>query len=398
MLKIFNEPPQPRLKPTGKAVLALGFRPFFILAATAGIFLLTLWIPIWTGALPGAYYYGTVGWHSHEMLFGYAPAVIAGFLLTAVRNWTGINTPNGRPLAALAMLWIAGRLLPLIPGLPGILVAATDIMFLPALAMAIQPALWQGKQRINRIFVPILLVMAVANLLVHLGALGFASSAPLGTDMMMHLIVFLLVILGGRVIPFFTKAVVAGYEPRSIPFIEYAGVITLGSLIVMETAAAPSWTIATLAALFALSQLTRVAIWHDRRVWTTPILWVLYAGFLWIVIGYGLYGLATLGVVPINSAKHALTVGAIGVITLGMMARVSLGHTGFPIHPHRVIEISFVVLNLAAVARVFGTMLMPERYLFWVHLSGGLWILCFAAFAFVYIPILIRPRVDGRPG
>ena len=379
-------------------MLALGFRPFFILAATAGILLLTLWILIWTGTLPGEYYYGTVGWHSHEMLFGYTPAVIAGFLLTAVRNWTGVNTPNGKPLAALAILWILGRLLPLTPGIPGLLVAATDIAFIPMVALSIQPALWQGKQRINRIFVPLLLLMAVANLLVHLGSLGVASTAPLGTGLMMHLIIFLLTIIGGRVMPFFTRAVVEGYEPKSVPFVEYAGVATLGLLIIAEVVSAPAWSIALLAGLFSLSQLVRLVIWHDVRVWSTPILWVLYTGFLWIVIGYSLYALAAFDAVPVNAAKHALTIGGIGSMTLGMMARVSLGHTGFPIHPRRMVEIGFVLMNISALTRVFGTMLIPERYLFWVHLSGGLWILCFAVFAAVYVPILIRPRADGKPG
>ena len=398
MLKTFNEPPQPRLSRTGPAVLALGFRPFFILASVGSILLVALWILFWTGTTGGQHYYGTVGWHGHEMLFGYVPAVIAGFLLTAVRNWTGVNTPTGPPLGAVALLWLLGRLLPLIPGTPPILTAAVDLAFLPLVAMMIRPALWQGKQRVNRIFVPILLLMAAANLLVHLDALGLAPTGPLGRDTMMHLIVFLLVIIGGRVIPFFSKAVLPGYEPRSMPFVEYAGIIMLGAVMIAEIVEPPAWVAAVPAALFSMSQLIRVLLWHDRRVWSTPILWVLYAGFLWLSIGYAMYGLAAIGLVPVNAAKHALTVGAIGTVTLGMMARISLGHTGFPIQPRRVIEISFIVLNLAAAARVFGVVAAPEKYLFWIHLSGGLWILCFAVFAFVYVPILVRPRADGRPG
>ena len=398
MLKTFNEPPQPRLSRTGPAVLALGFRPFFILASVGSILLVALWILFWTGTTGGQHYYGTVGWHGHEMLFGYVPAVIAGFLLTAVRNWTGVNTPTGPPLGAVALLWLLGRLLPLIPGTPPTLTAAVDLAFLPLVAMMIRPALWQGKQRVNRIFVPILLLMAAANLLVHLDALGLAPTGPLGRDTMMHLIAFLLVIIGGRVIPFFSKAVLPGYEPRSIPFVEYAGIIMLGAVMIAEIVEPPAWVAAVPAALFSMSQLIRVLLWHDRRVWSTPILWVLYAGFLWLSIGYAMYGLAAIGLVPVNAAKHALTVGAIGTVTLGMMARISLGHTGFPIQPRRVIEISFIVLNLAAAARVFGVVAAPEKYLFWIHLSGGLWILCFAVFAFVYVPILVRPRADGRPG
>ncbi len=398
MLKTFNEPPQPGLPRSRLPVLALGFRPFFILASVGAALLILLWIPIWMGRVGGHHYYGPVGWHGHEMLFGYVPAVIAGFLLTAVRNWTGINTPTGTPLAALALLWLLGRILPLLPGTPPLLVAAVDLAFLPALALMIRPALWQGKQRVNRLFVPILLVMAVANLLVHLGTLGVTSTGALGTSTMMHLVVLLLVIIGGRVIPFFSRAVLPGYEPRSLPYVEYGGTVTLAAVILAEVAALPPWVTALAAALFALSQLARVLVWHDRRVWSTPILWVLYAGFFWIAVGYALYALAVTGLAPIGAARHAVTVGAIGTVTLGMMARVSLGHTGFPIRPAKVVEISFVVLNLAALARVFGVMLVPERYLFWIHLSGGLWILCFAVFAVAYVPILLRPRADGKPG
>ncbi|OQX45992.1 MAG: hypothetical protein B0D86_02460, partial [Candidatus Sedimenticola endophacoides] len=174
MLKIFSEPPAPAHSHQGGPLLALGFRPFFLAASLSGVLLVALWLLIWSGHLdPGAYYGSSIGWHSHEMLFGYTVAVIAGFLLTAVRNWTGINTPSGTRLGLLLLAWLAGRIAPALEGLlPGVLMALLDLLFLPALALAIRPMLWAGKQKSNRLFVYLLLGMALANLLIHLQALG----------------------------------------------------------------------------------------------------------------------------------------------------------------------------------------------------------------------------------
>ncbi len=235
MLKIHSEPAKPPLIYRGPAIFALGFRPFFSVAGLSAAILLGIWLAAWSGKLSLPTYYGFIGWHSHEMLFGYAPAIIAGFLLTAVRNWTGITPPIGRPLAGLALLWLAGRIAPLLSGIiPDPLIAIMDLLFLPAIALAIQPALWQGKQKVNRIFVPLLLVMAVANLLVHLQALGLSNIADRGTDMMLYLIVFLIVMLGGRVIPFFTQAVIPGHKTTSWQPLETASIVSFGALVLVQ--------------------------------------------------------------------------------------------------------------------------------------------------------------------
>ena len=399
MLKIQSEPPKPELPDRGPAILALGFRPFFGLAGLAAITLLILWLGIWSGGITAPGYYDGIVWHSHEMLFGYASAVIAGFLLTAVRNWTGARVPTGIPLALLALLWLAGRLAPLsASSLPAVLVAVIDLAFLPAVALSLIPPLWQGEQKINRIFVPLLLVMALANLLVHLQSLGILDTAARGIDMMLYLVVFLISIIAGRVVPFFTQAVIPGYRASRKPWVEVLSTVALGLLALLQPFDLPPQAIGLVALLVALSQLLRVQVWYDRRVWGIPILWVLYSGYLWLVTGFLLLGLAGFGLLPANLAKHALTVGGIGVLTLGMMARVALGHTGRSIDPPRIMLPVFVLLNLAAVVRVFVPLLWPERYNLWVHLSGGFWILAFLVFCSVYLPMLSRPRVDGKPG
>ncbi|HHJ17297.1 MAG TPA: NnrS family protein [Gammaproteobacteria bacterium] len=399
MLKIHSEPPKPELVNSGPAILALGFRPFFSFAGLAAVLLLSLWLGIWAGAMRDPEYYGGIFWHSHEMLFGYAAAVIAGFLLTAVRNWTGAEVPTGTHLALLALLWLAGRVAPLLTGiLPAPVIALIDLAFLPAVALSLVPPLWKGQQKINRIFVPLLLVMGIANLLVHLQSLDIADSAGHGIDMMLYLVVFLITIIAGRVVPFFTQAVISGYQASRKPQIELVSTLALGLLALMQPFGLPGPVVGLVALVVAVTQFLRVLVWYDRRIWGIPILWVLYSGYFWLILGFLLLGLSGFGVLPANLAKHALTVGGIGVLTLGMMTRVTLGHTGHPIDPSPLMLPVFVLLNLAAAVRVFAALVWPQHYNLWVYLSGGLWVLCFLVFSAIYLPMLFRPRADGKPG
>ena len=224
-------PPSRRAPPTGTAILALGFRPFFLLAGLGAVVLVALWMLAWMGHLPSAgAYYGTVGWHGHEMLFGYAGAVIAGFLLTAVRNWTGIDTPAGAPLAGLSLLWIAGRASPFLP-VPGAVTAALDLAFLPLVAIALYRPLMAGKNRLNRLFLPLLGAMAAANAMVHAEALGLASgSAARGILAMLDLVLLLVLIVTGRVEGIFKIA--ECLEIHGTGWVE--GEVEVGSLVVDE--------------------------------------------------------------------------------------------------------------------------------------------------------------------
>lgn len=399
MLKVHSEPPKPELQQAGPAILALGFRPFFISAAVSGLILMLIWLGAWSGAYPLPAYYGAIGWHSHEMLFGYAVAVIAGFLLTAVRNWTGITPPTGNRLGLLFLLWLAGRIAPFLAGIiPPAAIAIIDLAFLPAVAAGIMPALWKGEQKANRVFVPLLLVMAITNLYVHLQSLGLFNSATQGTDAMLYLVAFLITLLGGRVIPFFTEAVIEGHTSKRNNSVELATVISLGGLVVVQLIYPSNWLNGLLAFAVAVTQLIRVAGWYNRKIWGIPILWVLFTAMFWLIIGFTMTGLAYFGVTPLNLAKHAITVGGIGLLTYGMMARVALGHTGRAITSHWLINGSFILLNLATLLRVFGPLVLTDRYTFWVHLSGGLWMLSFLLFTAIYVPMLVRPRVDGKPG
>lgn len=375
----------------------LGFRPFFLLASLGAVLLLILWLWAWHGSA-NTMYYGPVGWHSHEMLFGYTAAVIAGFLLTAVRNWTGQPTLNGTPLALLGGLWLLGRILPWVPSVPGLLVALTDLLFLPLLAVSLVRPLWAGANPVNRVFLLLLLAMATANGLIHAQVLGLLSDgAERGTAMMMDLVVLLLVVVGGRVVPFFTEKAVPESRPVRYRWVESGGILLLILLVLAHGSGHFTLVEGILFIALGVLQGIRLYGWHDPGVWRHPILWVLFAGYGWTVVGLVLSGLAALNVFPQSLATHALTIGGIGVMTLGMMARVALGHTGRLLETVPATNLAFVIINLAALVRVAGPWVLPQYYQGWVELAGGLWILAFVLLSLVYAPILMRPRIDGRP-
>ncbi len=377
---------------------ALGFRPFFLLAGFTAVFLLAYWLAVLALGLQQPAYYGGVGWHGHEMLFGFAAAAISGFLLTAVRNWTGRDTVSGWPLAALVAVWLAARVMPFCPWSPGWLLAGVDLAFLPLVGICIAPALFSGKAH-NLVFLLLLAVFAGANAMVHADALGYAvGTAGAGNRLAVNLVVFFVVVIGGRVIPFFTEKAIADFQMPAHPRLEGMVIVSLIALIAAELLAPQPLVIATLAIIVALTQGARLAGWHHREMWSLPILWVLHLAYAWLILGFALKALAAIGLVSEFIAIHALTVGGVGTMVLGMMSRVALGHTGRAIEVLPGMGIAFVLINLAALLRVFGPLVFQESYTRWLMVSGGLWIAAFGLFACIYTPILLRARVDGRPG
>jgi uncharacterized protein involved in response to NO len=394
------QPEARNIAPRRFVLFALGFRPFFLAAAIFAVVLMAQWVLTFVGNLEFASYYGAIGWHSHEMIFGYAVAVIAGFLLTAVRNWTDIQTAAGAPLAGLTALWFAARLMPFFPGaFPPWLIAVVDLAFLPALAIALSIPLLRSGQRRNLIFLPLLGALAAADLLVHLELTGYAgSSARAGTFLGLNLIILLIVIMGGRVIPFFTEHALAGVIPKRRPAIEWLSVASATAFVVAELLLPDSMLAGGLAALAAVSNGIRLIGWYTNRYWRVPLLWVLHMGYAWVVTGFCLKALAAIGLISPQFIVHAFTVGGIGVLTLGMMARVSLGHTGRPLKVSTLVALAFVLINLAAVLRGILLIIFPQWLPQFVVVSGSLWVAAFALFFVIYAPILTQPRIDGRPG
>lgn len=367
--------------PGGLAPFALGFRPFFLAAGAHAVLLMALWLPVLRGSLDlGGL--SPLLWHGHEMLFGFAVAVIAGFLLTAAQNWTGLRTPSGAPLAALFLLWLAGRVGFLVPALPAGLVALADLSFLPVLALVLAWPILKAKQLHNYPFPLMLLALAAANALMHLEWLGRAATASLGLHLAAYVVVAMIVVMGGRVIPSFTDNRLRTRARRWTRIERLVPLVTLGALLA-ALVAPDSPVTALFAALAAAVHAVRLAGWYTGKLWSVPLLWILHLGYAWIVLGFAL---------------HAFTAGGIGVLTLGMMARVSLGHTGRMLEPAPPMTWAFVAINLAALIRVATPLVYPEAYAMGMAAAGLLWIAAFGLFAAIYAPILLRPRVDGKPG
>jgi len=382
------------------ALFALGFRPFFLLAGIAAALLVPLWVYRFLNAMPPANYYDPLTWHAHEMLFGYSAAVIAGFLLTAVHNWSGLPTLAGKALAALALLWLAARVLPFFsPLVAPIVIASVDMLFLPLLALALAIPLLRSRQWQQLVFLLVLGALSGANLMVHLQQLGFsASSAPAGMKFALYLVLLLIVILGGRVIPFFTDRGLDREVTRRWKAIEALSIGSLLLLAILDLQNVTAPVVASVAAGAALVHALRLYGWYQAGIWRLPMVWVLQLAYAWLVVGLLLQALAAAGLLNPMLALHAHTLGAIGGMTLGMMARVSLGHSGREINATCLTTWAFVLINLAALVRVLLPIVDAPHYSLWLQLAAIFWTLAFALFVLVYAPMLVKPRVDGHPG
>ena len=385
----------------GAPVLALGFRPFYLLAAAFATAALPLWLAMYTGGLGLTGYLSGVAWHNHEMLFGFAPAVVAGFLLTAVRNWTGLPTLNGAALGALATTWILARLL-IVTG-PAPAAAVVDVLFLPLLGIAIAVPIWRSRNARNVKILAVVAVLAALNAVLHLAYLGYLSGSWAATAMRLglDLLTLLMAIVGGRVIPVFTANAIAGARPRRVTVVEFAAFGTLLLILAGEAAGASRWLPAgvwiAVLALSALAHALRLALWEPVATRSNALLAMLPVAYGWIPVSLALRALGAADIVAATAATHALTIGAMGSLMLAMMMRSALGHTGRALAAGRSELAAFVLLQLAVLARVLGVV-MPAPYLESVILSGLLWSLAFAVFLLRYAPILTRPRVDGKPG
>ncbi len=381
-------------------LFAMGFRAFFALAGLSALALIALWNAMSNGALHIDNYYPATYWHAHEMLLGYSTAVIAGFLLTAVKNWTGRQTVTPDQLASLSFLWIYGRVMPFYSELlPDQLIAAVDFAFLPALTYFVtKPLIITGNLR-NLVFTALLLLMMLGNGLIHAELLGFSEAGALaGFNLVVALIVMMILVIAGRVFPFFTERGLSGVICIRNPGLDAVAIATgLAVFLGMMLGVSGIWLgMAAIAAI--VLNLMRVSGWYNPRIWYVPLLWVLYIGYGWLILGFVLVALAAFSIVAPALALHAFTVGGIGILTLGMMARVALGHTGRALKASNVMAIAFVLINLAALFRVVFPAILPVWYSSFVMVSTYSWLAAFSLFAFYYLPILTQPRIDGEPG
>jgi uncharacterized protein involved in response to NO len=379
---------------------AKGFRPFFLLAGLFATLVVPLWLLVIDGTVHISTYLDPVNWHAHEMVFGFSVAVIAGFLLTAVGNWTKRETATGLPLLGLAALWIAGRILITVAHpVPSWVTAVVDLAFLPALAIVIARPLIATRNYKNLVMVVILAALFAANLMVHLDALGVLPGWRRRGDLLgVDMLVLVILVIAGRVVPMFTRNTTGVEAIASSPRLDRLVLVAMAIYVVLDLAA-PSGLTAAWGLVVAVLAIARSWHWGTRYTWRSPLLWVLHAGYLWIPIGLALRAVAE--VTPIVSpqiATHALTIGAIGSLTLGMMARVALGHTGRLMVAARPIAVAFALALLAALVRAAGAALGVQSYRSTLIAAGLVWTAAFALYLVVYAPILVAARSDGKPG
>ena len=380
----------------GGALWQLGFRPFYLLAGTFASVSIALWALQFSGWLPRAYLAGPL-WHAHEMVFGYALAVIVGFLFTAGRNWSGQPTPTGTRLMALALLWLAGRVLVLTPW--GWAAALVNAAFPFAAALGLASALVRGGNRRNYFFVGLLVLLGAAQFAVHLVQLQvLALPGWLGIRVGLDLLLFIMTVMAGRVIPMFTNNGVAGATARRHRQLEWLVLASVLALLAADTAALQGKALAVVLGVGAAAHLLRLLLWQPWRTLRTPLVWVLHAAYAWIVLYLGLRAAAELGALAPSLAVHALTVGAVGSLTLGMMTRTSRGHTARPLLADGFDLACYLVVQAAALVRVVLPMVAPAHTMTAVLGSAALWSLAFGVFTLRYWPVLTRARLDGKPG
>ncbi|TNE75655.1 MAG: NnrS family protein [Gammaproteobacteria bacterium] len=394
------EEPQPE---SAAAWLNLGFRPFFMGAALFAVLSMSLWAAIFPlQLLPPLNELAPVTWHAHEMIYGYAVAVIAGFLLTAVTNWTGLQTPKGGLLFGLFFLWLAARLLPLAgQGVPLLWTAAADLLFMALLVPAVAGPIILAKSKRNLPVIAVLALLLTGNLLFYLGVYGvLADGVRLGLYLGFYIIIALVLMMGRRVIPFFTERGV-GYKVtlKNHNWLDFSAPPLFVAFIAAELVQPSGVFVAVLAAVLLVLHGIRLVGWYTAGLWRKPLLWVLHIAYGLVVVGFALKVAGYLFGISPFLAVHAFALGGIGLMTLGMMARVSLGHTGRNVFaPPAAVTWMFLLLSGAALLRVFVPILAPAYYSLWVGLSQLCWVLAFALFALFYIPMLVSPRVDGKPG
>lgn len=377
-------------------LLAIAFRPFFLLAAAWALTAMALWLWSLMGGstLPAV----TPAWHAHELLFGVVAAAAAGFALTAVATWTGTAPMAGLPLAGLLLLWITGRLLMLLAFVPDWLVAAVNVGFPLALALALGRRVLAAGSRRNYPLVLILLVYAAAQLAWHLAD----GSTQIAQDAGLLAVAAMISLIGGRITPAFTRNWLRGQKrPETVRDTLPAEVVNVAALLLAALAMLAGQPLAAsaLAGVAALAAFWRWLGWNGARTLAEPLLWILHLAWLWLVAALLLKALAgTVLPIPATIWWHALGTGAIGTVLLGVMTRVALGHTGRVLRLPRGGVLIYGLVSVGALARVTAAFLPGTYWMPLLTVAATSWMLAWLGYLLLFGPILLSRRPDGRPG
>lgn len=387
----------------GFALWQLGFRPCFMLANIYAAAAMVIWLLIQRGlTFPGLNYYGSNFWHAHEMIFAYGMLVIAGFLLTAIKNWTGVQTAKGNQLQLLVISWLLARLLPFISGIPPMMLALIDLVFPVLLTLFVTQPLVKVANKRNYMMIGIVGLLGLLNACFHYAVIKeHALWASRFLLLALLLILLLIAVMAGRVFPMFSQnGVVQRYQASVFPVLEKS--LPLAMIVMTAVWVFLShykWLLFVVAALNALLHAIRLVGWYNIQIWQKPLVWVLHVGYGFMVLGYVF--VAASAILPWMHfiAVHVFTLGCFGVITMGMMARVSYGHTGRNLHqPPKVLGYSFSLLVLSTLVRVVMPLTECMDYQLVILISGLLWTSAFTLMVLRYLPVWVKPRVDGKAG
>tara|TARA_R110002167_G_scaffold61728_5_gene174393 strand:+ start:34443 stop:35648 length:1206 start_codon:yes stop_codon:yes gene_type:complete len=383
----------------------LGFRPFFLAGALFSVIAIFLWIMLYRGALDIQPLGGGYWWHIHEMIFGFGCAIIAGFLLTAVQNWTGLPGVKGKLLAALFLLWLLGRVSLLLPNIFGpALSTVIDLAFLPCVAFILAKPILAIKQYRNLFFVPLLTIFTLANAEMHASIYYPASiSTQYAGYAGVMLITLLISVMVGRVVPMFTANGTKTTKTTPLPWLDK---LTNGSLALLTILLLLHPIIGVnnfyIGIILIFAGIFQAIRWLRWRPWITlgvPLLWSLHFSIKALAFGLTLLGFSYLiPEIPSNHIWHLITIGGIGGVILAMISRVSLGHTGRTLQPPMLMSLAFAAMVLASLIRSFGPWGLPEKTMMFIDISGLLWLISFGLFVIFYGPMLLKSRADGRPG
>ncbi len=385
------------------ALFSIGFRPFFLLAGVQAVFSVIFWVLTYHGSVtPNLPWDNYTLWHGHEMVFGFVVAIISGFLLTAIPNWTATKPIKSWWLVGIVGLWLLGRISMNFQIFSPLVTVLVDVSYLPVLILSLAPALIKAKNFANMGFLVLLSVLAIINIVIQLSVLEIIKDInPINVLFLaVHIIILIITIIGGRVIPFFTQNGLfeqnIKVEINQQPIIDKAGFVSLLILCVvgyLQNFNTPLFGV--FAFITAIIHAIRLSRWNCKKALKIPILWVLHFAYAWLIIGLILEGLhATFNLIPLQLSMHAFTMGAMGTMILGMITRVSLGHTGRKIKASKLIVISYILLQFGILTRVFGGWLLPDYYMDIVIISAAFWAVTFTIFLIVYLPILVGKRLD----
>jgi uncharacterized protein involved in response to NO len=394
-----TRPMSARLPYAGPALLSYGFRPFFLAATLFAVGVVPAWILVWRGEVALAGPFPPVDWHVHEMLFGYAAAVIAGFLFTAIPNWTGRMPTRGWPLATLALVWLAGRLAVAgVPPLPPATVTAVDCSFLALIVAMAGVEIAAGRNWRNlMVVVPVLLLLA-ANAIFHVEAIRTGTS-DVGRRLGIAVVIFLVTLIGGRIIPSFTRnwLVQRGVARLPVPFGRFDGLcLASGALALVAWTLLPDWigTAVLLAAAGGL-HLARLARWRGAATWPSPLLLMLHVAYLFVPLGLLATAAAAAGLIAPAAGAHLLGIGAIGGMTMAVMMRATRGHTGRRLVAGPWLSAAFALVVAAALLRAATPDASLAPGLDGVTAAAALWTLGFGILAVRLAPWLLLPN-EGR--